>query len=280
MTRVQHKKNTFISLPAGVGVRRYGVSVKYFTGAAEQPNKRADYEAVIDLEEHELGWLLRLDKQQVFFNRHEPDTISERFGAAVSSSLYPVETVINGWGRQVTGIINHAAILKRWQANRQQLLDKYEGAVMDDFVKAADKKMQNSSLIQQAMNYDLYWNLFFHPKYMAYTEKLMQPVDLYLSVIPYKAPVRFSGMQRIIPQITSYGAIGVKFVSEEQGALAELLPENMKDTPCFMKVTVDFDLDREHHFAMHTRALLEVYEKEGKYTENLVRKIQFTMYQL
>lgn len=280
LTSTRHKKNEFISLPKGVGERHYGVAVKYYQGTATQPDKRVDYEATVNLAEHELGWVLRLNKQQVYFNRHEPDTISERFGAAVSRALYPVETVINGWGRQVTGIINHPAILKRWQTNRQQLLDKYGGPVVDDFIRAADKKIGTPSLVQRSMKYDLFWNLFFHPKYMAYTEKLEQPADLYLSVIPYKAPVRFTGVQKIIPEITAYGSIMVQFTSEEQEAPEALLPENKKGIPCFVKVNVDFDLDEEYHFAMHTRALLEVYQKEGKNTTIPVRKVEFTMYQV
>ncbi|MBO9594830.1 MAG: hypothetical protein J7599_18140 [Niabella sp.] len=275
-----YKKKLFISNLAGLSDRSYGVSVKYYKGAAADPFKRIDYEAAIQLTEHDLGWLMRLEKKEVFFNRHEPDTVSERFADLVSRSLYPVETVIDGWGTQVTGIVNHEAIINRWQKNRQRLLDKYSGPVADDFVAVVDQSIQNSAVIQRSMSYDLFWNLFFHPKYMAYTETYMQPVALYLSVLPYKAPVRFPGTQKIIPQITGYGSIVVQFVSEALAAPQELFLEHQQKTPCYMKVTADFDLDREHHFAMHTRALLEVYEKEGKYTTVPVQKIEFTMYQL
>lgn len=275
-----YKKKLFISNLTGLSDRSYGISVKYYRDAAIDPYKRIDYEATIRLAEHEQGWLMSLDKKEIFFNRHEPDAISERFADVVSRSLYPVETVIDGWGTQVKGIVNHEAIVQRWRENRQQLLDKYSGAVADDFIKVADQSIQNSAAIQRSMSYDLFWNLFFHPKYMAYTATYIQPVDLYLSVIPYKAPVRFPGTQRIVPEITAYGSVELQFVSEEQEALRELLPEHKRAHRCFMKVTADFDLDKEHHFAMHTRALLEIYERTGVYTTVPVRKTEFTMYQL
>ncbi|ANH82688.1 hypothetical protein A8C56_18420 [Niabella ginsenosidivorans] len=275
-----HRKNEFISLPKDVGTRRYGVSVKYYRATAEQPYKRIDYEVTISLEEHELGWLMRLNKQQLFFNRHEPDTISERFAAVISRSLYPVETVIDGWGMQVTGIVNHEEIIRRWNINKQKMLEKYEGATVADFVNAVDKKMANSSLIQQSLKYDWFWNLFFHPKYLAYSSTYAQQLDLYLSVIPYRYPVRFPGIQKIIPEITSYGSVVVKFESEEMKVLNELLPEKAIPENAFMKLAVDFDLDSKQHFAMHTKAVLSIYLKEGKYTTVPVKKTQFTMYQL
>ncbi|MBZ4188639.1 hypothetical protein [Niabella beijingensis] len=275
-----NKEKIFISNLTGLGMRSYGVSVKYYEGTEFNPHKRIDYNAAITLAEHESGFLMRLNKQEVFFNQHEPDTISERFAAVISRSLYPVETVIDGWGKQVAGIVNHQEILNRWENNKRQLLEKYEGPVVSDFTAAADRKIATSSLLQRSMDYDLFWNLFFHPKYMAYSEKYMQPADLYLSVIPYRSPVRFPGMQRIIPQVTEYGSIEVKFVSEEQEAPEELLPEAKKETPCFMKATVSFDLDVKHHFAMHTNAVLEIYQQEGKYTAIPVKKLQFVMYQM
>ncbi|MCD2426244.1 hypothetical protein LQ567_25890 [Niabella pedocola] len=275
-----YKRKLFISNLTGLSDRSYGVSVKYYKGTAADPFKRIDYEATIRLAEHQQGWLMRLEKKDLFFNRHEPDTVSERFADLVSRSLYPVETVIDGWGTQVTGIVNHEAIIKRWHENRQELLDKYSGPVADDFITVVDQRIKSSAVIQRSMSYDLFWNLFFHPKYMAYTETYIQPVALYLSVIPYKAPVRFPGTQKIIPQITDYGSIMVQFVSEALEAPQELLPGHQKETPCYMQLTADFDLDKEHHFAMHTRALLEIYEKAGRYTTVPLQKIEFTMYQL
>lgn len=91
------KENIFASSLMGMLHRHYGVSIKYFKSEESKPFKRIDYEASIALSEHELGWIMSLDKKDVYFNQHEPDSISGRFGAVVSESLYPVQTIIENW---------------------------------------------------------------------------------------------------------------------------------------------------------------------------------------
>lgn len=270
------KKNLFIANLHGLNQRSYGVSIKHFKNEETVPYKRMDYEAQITLQQQENGWLFSLQKSNIFFNRHEPHLISERFGSIVSQSLYPVQTIINGWGKQVAGIINQQEIIKRWHSNKQKITGKYEGETVNDFINAIDKKMSDSATIQRAMQYDLFWNLFFHPKYMEYTHTYQQAVDLYLSIIPYKSPVRFTGIQEIIPVVTNYNAVQILFKSQELKAPKEVAGVD----DCMMKLHVDFDLDKEHHFAMHTRAVFDVYKREGKYTVKPMKKLQFTMYQL
>lgn len=47
-----------------------------------------------------------------------------------------------------------------------------------------------------------------------------------------------------------------------------------------MSLKVDFDLDLYHHFPMHTRAKFEVYSKGSDGKKIVLKKLEFTMYQI
>lgn len=279
MSTVKHKVYTFSSRVQDLKVRKYGVSVKYFTGEESKPHKRIDYEAIIKLQALPQGFLMSLDKRNIFFNQHEPNTVSEHFGTAVSQALYPVETIIDDRCRQTGGIVNQQQMIERWNQSKLKITEKYEGDVVDRFISVVDRKISSRSFVRRSMEHDLFWNLFFHPKYISYDHTYKKEMDMQLPIIPYKPAVMFSGVQEIKPWATDYGTGFIHFSSDEMQAPRELLPSE-KVGDCMMQLNVDFDLDKTHHFAMHTRATLNLYEKRSRYQVKPVRQIRFTMYQL
>jgi hypothetical protein len=78
----------------GLRQRNYGVSVKYYHHNDLKPCKRVDYNSTISINKHPDGWLIDMVKENIFFNQHEPDLVSEVVGSLVSKSIYPVQTLI------------------------------------------------------------------------------------------------------------------------------------------------------------------------------------------
>ncbi|NTE18262.1 hypothetical protein G6M26_06980 [Agrobacterium tumefaciens] len=261
--------------------RRYGVSVKYYSGNAEVPQKRIDYDVEIQIDDHENGWQIRIDKQNVFFNQHKPDLISEILSQAITNSIYPVECVINSKGIPVRGITNHEEILKRWDSNKKKIADKYVGETVEEFMTAADRKFSNKALIEKSMKYDMLWNLLFHPKYQSYGSNKSIQTDMHLSVAPYQFPVRFSGIQSLNEAVTTYNSVQVKFNSDEMES-PEFLTATLKNAnhKYFVKLEVVFDLDAKHFFLMHATACFNLYYKDDEQHIHSEKKIHFTMYQL
>ncbi|WP_326983155.1 hypothetical protein VUJ46_00990 [Chryseobacterium sp. MYb264] len=131
------------------------------------------------------------------------------------------------------------------------------------------------------MEYDWFWNLFFHPLYVNYSSLHKVETELSLAVVPYKNPVKFKGIQEINPEITRYHSVQIQFKSFKIKAAEYFIPKNsgMKTDDFFMKVHVFFDLDVFHLFPMHIRAYFEVYTKDSEGKETPVRRIEFTQYQ-
>lgn len=130
------------------------------------------------------------------------------------------------------------------------------------------------------MDYDLFWNLFFHTKYFSYPENLNLKTSLLLAVVPYHIPIEFSGIQRLNPEITDYNSVRIDFISDEMDAHSYFIPqENDAELKYLMRLKVYFDLDFYNFFSMHTRAYFEVFSKGNDGVENMVKRIQFAQYQ-
>lgn len=261
--------------------RQYGVSVKYYRNNEDIAFKRIDYDVLVNVKEGDTGWMISVNKENIFFNQHEPDTISEILSGYFTRSLYPVQTEVNNSFQNIKGIINYDDILKRWKNNKNRINDKYIGEIVESLIASADIKFSNKVLIEKSMKYDMFWNLFFHPKYMAYGSLSGIQTDLHLALVPYKFPVRFSGLQSFNAEVTPYGAVQVKFNSDEMEAPVFLLVGiKNANQKYYMKLNVVFDLDAKHYFPMHTTAYFDLYYRDTDQRVHSEKRIQFTMYQL
>lgn len=260
--------------------RQYGISVKYYKNDENVPEKRIDYEAEISLEILHGTGEITINKKNVFYNQHEPDLINEIIADSISKSLYPVTHSYNEKGIVGKDIINHEEILKRWQDQKALILEKYSSEDLDAFFKVVDDKFVNKIKLQQSLNYDWFWNLFFHPILINYGERRKIETELFLAVIPYQLPLRFTGLQTIEKIPTDYHSFKVDFKSKELKSPRYFYPKKAEEElNLFMSLTVNFDFDLYHHFPMHIRAYFQVYSKNWEGKKVLSRRIEFTMYQ-
>ncbi|WP_284463853.1 hypothetical protein [Chryseobacterium sp.] len=267
--------------PSGLQQRRYGVSVKYFSGNEGSPSKRIDYTVTAHLNIEYGKGALSLNKENIFYNHHEADQISEIISSALSATVYPVEIDLNEKGTGTGEITNYSKIVERWNVQKSKLSEKYSSDDLTEFFTNFEKKLQNKTFIEQSLRYDWYWNLFFHPKFIHYGDTRSVARDLYLAVIPYQEPLKFSGIQTINKFPTDYHSFVIEFESLEILAPDYFYPkDHTREHPLFMTLKVIFDHDLYHHFPMHTRAYFEVFSKDRKGVKNFIKKIQYTQYQI
>lgn len=277
---IQNRLNTLKINPNGLQTRKYGVTTKYFSGNGESLDKRIDYEATVKVNINNGIGELELNKENVYFNQHFPDSINEIIADSIRKSLYPVKANINEKGILAEEINNHNEIVERWKSHKNNLLEKYKSDEFDSFLKISDNKFYDAKQLQKSLHYDWLWNLFSHPKFINYGDKREVERDLYLAVIPYQYPIKFSGVQKIEKIPTDYYSFTISFKSNELRAPSFFYPKSIeKERPLFMSLEVVFDLDLYHHFPMHTRANFEVYYQNGGNKE-IFSKTLFTMYQL
>ncbi|MFC6268190.1 hypothetical protein [Frigoriflavimonas asaccharolytica] len=277
---VRRRLNGMRINPDGLEARKYGVSIKYFDSEELKPQKRMDYEAIVELNVTQGNGEISINKTNLFFNQHEPDFINEILAESISKSLYPVKVFYNEKGIAANNINNHEEILNRWQEQKNKILEKYKSADLDDFFNVFEKKLENKQHVAKSMNYDWFWNLFFHPVLINYGDRRSVKNEMYLAVISYQYPLRFTGTQIIEKIPTDYHSFKVEFNSDEIKAPTYFYPKNAEeDLTLWMSLKVHFDSDVYHHFPMHIRAYFEIYSKDWEGKKIISRRIEFTMYQ-
>lgn len=279
---IKLQKDNTLSLDLnGLKERRYGVSVKYYDHSESKPYKRIDYNNTIYINKHSDGWLMDINKENIYFNQHEPNLVSENIGSLVSKSIYPIQTCIDKSGIPLNGVTNHNQILNRWERNKSAISKKYIGEATDSLLNYFNKKISNKVRFEQSMDHDMFWNLLFHPKYVSYQEGLKVKTNFLLAILPYHPPIEFSGMQKLNPEITDYNSIRIDFISDEIEAHPYFKSqENNSEPKYLMRLKVHFDLDIYYLFPMHARVYFEVYSKDEDSNESILKKINFTQYQL
>lgn len=276
---ILRRLNTIRIKPSGLSQRKYGVSVKYFSGDEQIPSKRIDYDITTNLNLEDYKGILTINKENIFYNQHLPDNINEILGDSLSKTLFPLQTYINEKGLSTNEIINHKEIISRWGKEKEKILQKHRSNSLDDFFLAADKKLANKVALERSLKYDWFWNLFFHPKFINYGDTRKTETTLNLSVIPYQSPLQFSGIQSINKIPTAYHSFIIEFNSFEIPAHPYFIPKNRLNKNYFMSLKVIFDIDVYNHFPMHIQAYFEVYFKDFNGNKTFVKRINYTQFQ-
>lgn len=277
---LQYRLNSLRVKTQGLKPRKYGVSIKYFKDNLLLPDKRVDYIATAQLIVNSGIGEIEIHKENIFYNQHEPDLINEILATGITKSLYPIKTHINEKGISSNEIINHPEIIERWHSEKNTIYAKYASGDLDDFFELTENTFTNKVKLESSLQYDWFWNLFFHPKFINYGDKRTVETDLYLAVIPYQSPVLFSGIQKIEKIPTDYHSFQIRFQSNETRAPKYFYPKNSNsENKVFISLDVSFDFDLYYHFPMHTIANLQVYSKNFKGEKEIISRTQFTMFQ-
>jgi hypothetical protein len=262
--------------------RKYDVSVKYFDNADIQPKKRIDYEAEIAITSNQGARLLDVFKQNIWFDQHEPDLINEMIANELSKTIYPIQAMIDEAGTFLEITNFNRIVNSRWHRNKYRATEKYNTEITRKFYNAFERNLENRNVFEKSLQYDWFWNLLFHPKYINYGDEHSVKTNLYLAVIPYEYPIQFTGKQKINTEITDYHSVEIHFKSDEMEAHNYFIPKNrpanLGDT-FLMRLNVYFDLDVYYLFPMHTRANFEVFSKDSEGKEIMLKRIEFSQYQ-
>ncbi|WP_347220124.1 hypothetical protein [Chryseobacterium sp.] len=276
---IQNRLNNMRIQPDNFTLRKYQVSVKYFSDNEESPSKRIDYEVTADLNIEDGKGILTINKENVFYNQHNPDLINEVIANTILKSTYPIKTHLNEKGISSNEILNHTEIIERWNHEKKLLGEKYSSSDLETFFNTFEQKLSHKEKLEKNLQYDWFWNLFFHPKLINYGERRTAEGNLLLSVIPYHNPLQFPGIQKIEKIPTKYHSFVVHFESRELPA-PSYFKNQSHDLSLFMSLNVTFDIDLYHHFPMHIEAEFEVYSKDRLGNKIPARKVLFSMYQV
>ncbi|WP_129715006.1 hypothetical protein [Pedobacter sp. SYP-B3415] len=197
--------------------RSYGVSIRFYE-AGEKLSSRLDYQAHVSFEKYRHQhqcWQVTIDRSDLYFDRHEPDLISEQLAAASMRALYPVKVDIDHRNHILGGLKNHQEIQQRWAEAAANLLDKFEGTLARAFVEKMNRQIEDPWRILDALNNDMFWNIFFHDRYEDRSENEAPATDFIFAALPYRRVV-FNGQQTLDETPSDYGTFTLRYNGKAQ----------------------------------------------------------------
>lgn len=276
---ILRRLNTLRIKPSGLKERKYGISVKYFSGNEQIPSKRIDYDVNVNLSLEYNKGTLTIHKENIYYNQHQPDSINEILGDSISKALYPLQISINEKGLTTNEILNHKEIISRWEFEKQKILQNHQSDSLYDFFVTADQRFSDKTGLQRSLKNDWFWNLFFHSKFINYGDTRNTETSFHLSVVPYRPPLKFTGIQLIHKIPTKYHSFIIEFNSVEMAAHHYFTQKKHTGQEYFMSLKVIYDMDIYHHFPMHIQAYFEVYSKDWAGNKIFIKRINYTQFQ-
>lgn len=134
-------------------------------------------------------YLFRVNRDQVYINNKTPEQLIDKLADDLGKYLYPIELAVDKQG-YVRDIVNHAALVRNWEANKLKTERYYRGAVAERICRQFDQDIRNKGKFLQALREDWFFAVYFSGIYGlgAYDFRNRTPVDLPLE--PGSAPVR------------------------------------------------------------------------------------------
>ncbi|SDH50077.1 hypothetical protein SAMN05421827_12717 [Pedobacter terrae] len=146
----------------------YGVLITFNEG--EENANEVKYEVRITrLKPGKAGEpLFQIERiSDVFINEILPDLIADKLAYELGKVFYPLIIAVDQNGG-FQSIYNHDEILKKWQLVKKNVLDNFEGHLVEDYVCRMEKQLSNLDQIQHAFLNDWLIQTFFKPLYKEY----------------------------------------------------------------------------------------------------------------
>ncbi|MBZ4043835.1 peptidoglycan-binding protein LysM [Flavobacterium hibisci] len=104
----------------------------------------------------------------VYVNGGIPDTMMDGLAVKTAEVLYPLKIVVDEFGEWID-IYNHAEIESRWGKIKSEILDYYEGEVVEKYIKHTEDTLESSERVLSSLRSDYFLRAFFNGIHIGYT---------------------------------------------------------------------------------------------------------------
>ncbi len=104
----------------------------------------------------------------IYINGKMPDTMMDGLAAKTAEVLYPLKIVVDEFGKW-TDIYNHAEIESRWGKIKSEILDYYEGEVVEKYIEHVERTLESSERVLSSLRSDYFLRAFFNGIHVGYT---------------------------------------------------------------------------------------------------------------
>lgn len=241
-----HLFNNRLSLhPILNKVNTYLVSLSFFDKNDEETNK-LNYEILLTfLEKIKEGYVFKVHKKELYINGKEPSLLIEQIASEFNEILYPLEVLVKYTG-EVIAVQNITEIQERWRKEKKVFHKKYEGAIIYKLITQFDSAVTNAAKLVALLHKDIFFQVFFRDIYQSYNDKNQLENTMHLNLQGSTLPISFTGINTIVPKITSNNTIAVHFegtcILDEAHELSRKLKSKQQNSG---DLVVSYDLNKE-----------------------------------
>jgi hypothetical protein len=184
---------------------------------------------------------------KLFIDDYETDLIADQLAEKTAYAFYPLTIIVNKKGKWVD-IHNYDTIKERWENTKTEILQEYQGEVIEEWLDIYDLQIANKSAIIKALSSDWFIRAFFNGINTQYKKELVFENDIYFPISTKTSDVKFKVDQKIEPYLDSYNQIKIT----QKGIIADT------------RTKEDFEGDTD--FPYDTLSIEEPENAEGTYT--------------
>ncbi|MEO8239223.1 MAG: peptidoglycan-binding protein LysM [Flavobacterium sp.] len=153
---------------------------------------------------------------KVYINDYEADLIADQLAEKIGHVFYPLTVIVNKKGKWID-IHNYDQIQERWEKIKTEILQEYEGELIEECLAIYDLQIANKSAIINALSSDWFIRAFFNGINIEYKEDLVFENQVNFPISRKTSYVKFQVEQKIEPYLDAYNLITVT----QKGILAD-----------------------------------------------------------
>lgn len=220
---------------------------------------------------------IRFFKENVRLDYKQPSLIVEKLSSHVVSALFPINIHVNNRLEWVKGITNHNEIVGRWKDEKREIDKKMKSATTDTFCKKVDRYLGSKTMIENKINQDWFFALFFHPIYLRYTATLKQESDFYAPLLPYRSAVVYKGILQPNEFKTQYNTIQIRYEGYSHDDRIRLYHKTLFNKGLNSPLSMVYEIDNITHMIKNIRVVCKIIEQQSKM---VLKTIQYNVYAL
>jgi hypothetical protein len=112
--------------------------------------------------------LFEINRRAIYINNKVPDTIMDKLAAKTAKVLYPLKIVVDDSGKWID-LFNYDEIESRWGKVKSEILDYYEGAVVEKYIEHVECTLESSERLLGSLCADYFVRAFFNGIHVGYT---------------------------------------------------------------------------------------------------------------
>nr|WP_294926167.1 LysM domain-containing protein [uncultured Flavobacterium sp.] len=112
--------------------------------------------------------LFEISRQSLHINNEIPDTVMDELAAKTAEVLYPLKIVVDEYGKWID-VHNYSEIINRWEGVKTEILDYYEGEVIQIYIDHTECALENIDTLLKSLTSDYLLRVFFNAIHIGYT---------------------------------------------------------------------------------------------------------------